>query len=120
MFYVFAHRKDDDEIFPLTVEEIATAQKKDKTIQRDKQAYVRKLVENTHVLCKDGRLVIPRKLQYRAIAWYHHYLQHPGHTRLEETLKQAMYVGTIRTIPPSSQSLAIDDLKRRYCCSPRE
>jgi len=29
-------------------------------------------------------------------------------------------VGTIRTIPPSSQSLAIDDLKRRYCCSPRE
>ena len=29
-------------------------------------------------------------------------------------------VGTIRTSPPSSQSLAIDDLKRRYCCSPRE
>ena len=43
------------------------------------------------VLCKDGRLVIPNKLQYRAIAWYHHYLQHPGHTRLEKTLKQAMY-----------------------------
>jgi hypothetical protein len=32
------------------------------------------------VLCKD-----------KAIAWYHHYLQHPGHTRLEETLKQVMY-----------------------------
>ena len=30
------------------------------------------------------------------------------------------HVGTIRTIPPSSQSLAIDDLKQRYCCSPRE
>ena len=95
--YVFAHRKDDDEIFPLTVDEIATAQKKDKTIQRDKQAYVRKLVENTHVLCKDGRLVIPKKLQYRAIAWYHHYLQHPGHTQLEETLKQAMYWTDMRS-----------------------
>jgi hypothetical protein len=95
--YVFAHRKDDDEIFPLTVDEIATAQRTDKTIQRDKQAYVRKLVENTHVLCKDGRLVIPKKLQYRAIAWYHHYLQHPGHTRLEETLKQAMYWTDMRS-----------------------
>jgi hypothetical protein len=29
-------------------------------------------------------------------------------------------VGTTQTIPPSSQSLAIDNLKRRYCCSPRE
>ena len=95
--YVFAHRKDDEEIFPLTVEEIAVAQKKDKSIQKDKLAYERKLVENTYVLCKDRRLVIPRKLQYRAIAWYHHYLQHPGHTRLEETLKQAMYWTDIRS-----------------------
>ncbi len=23
--------------------------------------------------------------------WYHHYLQHPGHTRLEETMKAAIY-----------------------------
>ena len=89
--YVFAHSKEDNEIFPLTVDEIATAQKKDRSIQKNKQAYERKLVENIYVLCKDGRLVIPSKLQYRAIAWYHHYLQHPGHTRLEETLKQAMY-----------------------------
>jgi hypothetical protein len=49
------------------------------------------------VLCKDGRLVIPKRLQYRAIAWYHHYLQLPGHTRLEETLKQAMYWTNMRT-----------------------
>jgi hypothetical protein len=45
--YVFAHRKDDEEIFPLTVEEIAVAQKEDKSIQKDKLAYKRKLVENT-------------------------------------------------------------------------
>ena len=30
-------------------------------------------------------------LQHRAVSWYHHYLQHPGHTRLEETLRAAMY-----------------------------
>jgi len=89
--YVFAHCKDNNEIFPLTVEEIALAQKKDRSIQKNKLKYESKLVENTYVLCKDGRLVIPNRLQYRAIAWYHHYLQHPGHTRLEETLKQEMY-----------------------------
>jgi len=87
--YVFAHRNDDKEIYPLTVEEIAKAQIKDKAIQKVKDKYDNKLVENIHVLCKDERLVIPKKLQFRAVAWYHHYLQHPGHTRLEETLKQA-------------------------------
>ena len=95
--YVFAHRNDDEEIFPLTVEEIVTAQLTDKAIQKNKSDYETKLVENNHVLCKDGRLVIPTKLQHRAIAWYHHYLQHPGHTRLEETLKQAMYWTGMRT-----------------------
>ncbi len=29
--------------------------------------------------------------------WYHHYLQHPGHTRLEETLCTAMYWKGMRT-----------------------
>ena len=38
--------------------------------------------------CKDGRLVIPKRLQEsKAIAWYHHYMQHPGHIRL--TLKSS-------------------------------
>ena len=33
------------------------------------------------------RFVLPPPLQKRAFQWYHHYLQHPGHTRLEETLR---------------------------------
>ena len=68
--YVFAHCNDDKEIYPLTVEEIAKAQIKDKTIQKVKDKYDNKLVENIHVLCKNERLVIPKKLQYRAVAWY--------------------------------------------------
>ena len=43
------------------------------------------------VFCKNGKLVIPWSLQHRAVSWYHHYLQHPGNTRLEETLRAAMY-----------------------------
>ncbi len=33
-----------------------------------------KLVENIKVLCKDDKLVIPKDLQDRVVAWYHHYL----------------------------------------------
>ena len=47
--------------------------------------------ENIIKLNKNGKLIIPKTLQTRAVAWYHHYLQHPGHTRLEETLRSAMY-----------------------------
>ena len=51
----------------------------------DKIDYENNLVENLYMLCKDRRLVIPNKLQEStAISWYHHYLQHPGHTRLQK------------------------------------
>ena len=36
-------------------------------------------------------MVIPTSLQQRAVAWYHHYLQHPRNTCLEETLCLSMY-----------------------------
>jgi hypothetical protein len=49
------------------------------------------LIEDTKVLCKNGKLIIPASLQHRAIAWYHYYLQHPGHSRLEETMRSMMY-----------------------------
>ncbi len=49
------------------------------------------LVEDTKVLCKNGKLIIPASLHLRAVAWYHHYLQHPGHSCLEETIRSAMY-----------------------------
>ena len=58
--YVFAHRKDDEEIFPLTVDEVALAQKKDRSIQKDKQAYERKLVENNLCCARmDGLSSLP-------------------------------------------------------------
>jgi hypothetical protein len=30
--------------------------------------------------------------------WYHHYLQHPGHTRLKETMKSVIYWKGMRSI----------------------
>ncbi len=60
----------------------------EQTSQTDK--YSTQLAEDTQVLCKDGKMVIPKVHQRRAVSWYHH-LRHPGHTRLEETLHAAMY-----------------------------
>ena len=96
---VFANCGDEKEIYPLTVKEIAEAQKKDKAMKQLKisEKYEILLIENLQVLCKDGKLVIPKSLQHHAVSWYHHYLQHPGHSRLEETMRAAMYWKGMRT-----------------------
>ncbi len=35
------------------------------------------------------------------VSWYHHYLQHPGNTRMEELLKAAMYWKQMHSTVPS-------------------
>jgi hypothetical protein len=42
------------------------------------------------VLCKNGKIIIPTSLRHRAFRWYHHYLQHPGHLHLEETMRRSV------------------------------
>jgi hypothetical protein len=98
---VFANRSEDNKIYPLTVTEVAEAQKADAELKHcfkrntviEKGLEI-KLVENTRYVCKEGRLVIPKTLQ---VMWYQHYLQHPGHTCLEETMNAAMYWKGMRT-----------------------
>jgi hypothetical protein len=93
MNLVFANQDDEDAIYPLTTREIAEAQKHNIELNTitDKDGNTTQLVENTKVLCKDGKMVIPKSLQKLAVAWYHHYLQHPGNMCLEETLHLSMY-----------------------------
>ena len=79
------HSKDDEILYPLTVKEIAASQKADRALQENKDICKNILVENTNILYKDGKLVIPKSLQHGAVSWYHHYLQHPGSTHLEGT-----------------------------------
>ncbi len=55
------------------------------------------LIEHTKVLCKNGKIIIPTSLRHRAVSWYHHYLQHPGHLHLEETMRSMMYWNSMRT-----------------------
>jgi hypothetical protein len=96
---VFAHHKEKEKIYPLTLTEIANAQHKDQELK----VYFKKnakmphkdighhLIENTKVLCKNGKIIIPPSVRHRAVSWYHHYLQHPGHSRLEKRMRSVMY-----------------------------
>jgi hypothetical protein len=99
MNHVFANHSKDEEIFPITVKEIADEQRNDKMLKTlaKSDKYETHIIENTKVLCKDGKLVIPKALQKQVVQWYHHYLQCPGHTCLEETLRAAMYWKSMRT-----------------------
>jgi hypothetical protein len=96
---VFAHHKEEDKVYPLTLIERADAQCKDQELK----VYFKKnakmpqkdtglnLIEDTKVQCKNEKLMIPTLLRHRAVSWYHHYLQHPGHSCLEETMRSVMY-----------------------------
>jgi hypothetical protein len=70
------------------------------------------LLEDTKVLCKSGKPVIPTSLRHRAVAWYHHYLQHPGHSRFKETMRSVMYWkgmrNTIRRYVKSCRSCQVN------------
>jgi hypothetical protein len=119
---VFANCSKEDEIYPLTTAEIAAAQQADASLKHlftcnavIDQGLEIKLIENTTCVCKDGRLVIPETIQVHAVKWYHHYLQHPGLTRLEEMMNAAMHwkgMGTtIRSLTKSCRSCQVN--KRR-------
>ncbi len=83
---MFANHSEEEAIYPLTAQEVVDAQRVDATIKHcfksnhvfDTDVDIR-LVDKTSVVCKNGRMVIPKLLQWRAVLWFHHYLQHPGH-----------------------------------------
>ena len=54
---VFANPNDEEDIYPLTVREIAEEQIKDKDLQQQKLTtkFEETPIENTYVLCKEGK-----------------------------------------------------------------
>ena len=73
---VFAYHSEEEEIYPLTVKEIAEAQRLDRHFKATalKEKYEKTLIENTSVFGKNKKFIIPRSLQHQAISRYHHYL----------------------------------------------
>jgi hypothetical protein len=104
---------------PLTVKEIIEAPKADNKLKQffkcnatlDKGLELQ-IFEDQKCICNKGRLVIPTPLQRQATMWYHHYLQQPGHTRLEETMNATIYwkgiKKNIRSITKSCKSCQVN------------
>jgi len=101
---IFAQHEaeDNDEIFPVTIREVADAQRVDESLKdffkkpSSKEHIKPVLLQGETVLCfvrdpKRPRMIVPEGLQRKTIAWYHHYLQHPGRDKLEKTLSAVMY-----------------------------
>jgi hypothetical protein len=113
--FAFANDGEEDEIYPLTTIEMAEAQHKDqelkvyhkKNARMPKKDMCLELIEKTEVLCKNGKLVIPTSLQHRAVAWHHHYLQHPGHSCLKETMRSVIYWKGMRNPSGNMSNLAV-------------
>ncbi len=117
---VFANHREEDKIYPLTIIEIAKAQNRDQNLKiyykqnakTPEKEMSFQLIENTKVIYKDDKLIIPSSLQHRAVSWCHHYLQHPEHSRLEETMRSVMYwkgmQGTIQSYVKSCRSCQVN------------
>ena len=84
-------------MFPLEKTRLCIAQ----TEEMQKSQKFKKLFKKTRVALrcdstrdkKDGFLkkkFVPEKLHHRVIVWYHHFLCHPGASRLADTLEQTM------------------------------
>jgi hypothetical protein len=81
------------------------------------------LIEDTIVLYKDEKMKInhPSISTDRAISWYHHYLQHPNHSHLDETMRSVIYwkgmYDTIRSQEKSCKSYQKQETQTKvwYC-----
>jgi hypothetical protein len=73
---VLTHHKEEEEIFPVTTIESAEAQHKDqelmvyfkKNAKTPKEDISFQLIEDTKVLCKNDKLIIPVSLRHRSIS----------------------------------------------------
>ena len=52
--------------------------------------------KSRQLLCKNGKIVIPKTLQRHVVEWYHTMLCHPGITRTEDTIQQHFTWGGLR------------------------
>ena len=100
--------------YPLTYAEIAHEQALDKALQSavkkslkdkwykdkyDTRTFVHNEKEFTLTTLKDGKIIVPKKLQRKATEWYHTNLLHPGETRTELTIGQHYHwVGLRKTV----------------------
>ena len=85
----------DKDIFPIKLEEIQERQEVNRSLRKrirdNPKDYKKLIIENYKVICFKNCIYIPKGLHSRVLDWYHHYLCHPGSTRMYKTIGSTMY-----------------------------
>ena len=98
---------DYPDSYPLSLKEIVAEQKKDVNLQTKLalpdsklRSEERRSSDTTYqvITNEEGKILLPNRLQRRAVEWYHSFLCHPGETRLELTLRQHYEWRGLRTM----------------------
>jgi len=92
-------KENVDTIYPLRLKNIDKAQKNDQSLLNELKSEnsqyelkdFRGGEKNLTLICKNNRIVVPKKLQQRIARWYHTNLMHPGITRTQLSIKQHFY-----------------------------
>ena len=57
---------------------------------KSKRAHAKRSVKNFDVVLENNKVLIPRILRQRIIAWHHYWLTHPDHERMFKTINQTL------------------------------
>ena len=85
---------EEDEEFPLALDIISKHQQKDREIRNltRETGFYKKQVDSVPIIyTEEGKIVIPPSLQDRVVDWYHHFLLHPGASKMESTIRQKLW-----------------------------
>jgi hypothetical protein len=89
----------ESEEFPMSPAIIAREQQKDsqlKELIKRSDKFSERTIERSTVITYEKKIYIPQYLRKRLVWWYRTYLQHPGITRMEATLRQNLTWPNIR------------------------
>ena len=89
----------EDVLHPTSFKTIMRFQQKDKSLieiakEKPKDYSIKQFHgagKKYSLICRRGKIVIPKQLQKTLVEWYHSVLSHPGETRTELTIGQHFY-----------------------------
>ena len=93
----YARTVDINDECPVDAGVLATAQRNELRVRtselkrkvREDKDYLRTMYDTHEIILYKNKIYVPQPLRERMLNWYHHYLSHPGATRLAKTVQQS-------------------------------
>ena len=93
----YARTVDVNDECPVDAGVLAAAQRNELRVRtsdlkrrvREDEDYYRTMYDTHEIILYKNKIYVPQPLRERMLNWYHHYLSHPGATRLVKTVQQS-------------------------------